>query len=64
MIVKRKIARLTILEYALTGAITDRGVGSGYLTEDEMETLRKDIAEIERRIVIIKIANERKEKAK
>lgn len=46
----RRVSRLDILEYALEGAVTRRGVGSGHLSEEHMEKLAKDIAELERRI--------------
>lgn len=45
-----KLTKLDILEYALEGAVTRRGVVSGLMTEAEEDQLDKDIAELERRI--------------
>lgn len=46
----QRLSRLVILEYALTGACTDRGVGSEHLPDEEMDQLNADIEELEKRI--------------
>lgn len=57
---KHKLSKLDLLEYALEGAVTRRGVQCGSLEEDEEDTLDNAIEEIERRIKLVKIAAERK----
>lgn len=61
---RHQLSRLDLLEYALDGATTRRGVQSGNLTEEEEELLDKDIAEIERRIKLVKAAQQRAERGK
>jgi hypothetical protein len=46
----KRLSRLDILEYALAGARTERGIYSGLMSEEEEGQLDEDIAEIERRI--------------
>lgn len=58
---RHQLSRLDLLEYALDGATTRRGVQSGNLTEEEEELLDKDIAEIERRIKLVKTAERNKQ---
>jgi hypothetical protein len=60
---RHTLNKLEILEYALTGAVTERGLQSGNMTESEEETLDKDIAEIERRIKLVNAANAYKHRA-
>lgn len=57
---RHQLSKADLLEYALDGATTRRGVQSGNLTEEEEDLLDSDIAEIERRIKLVKAAEERK----
>lgn len=57
---RHQLSKLDLLEYALTGVTWQRGVQSGNLTEEEEDLLDSDIAEIERRIKLVKAAEERK----
>jgi hypothetical protein len=50
---RHQLSKLEILEYALDGARTWRGLNAGNLSESEAELLDKDIKEIQRRIRII-----------
>lgn len=59
---KHTLSKADLLEYALSGAITERGLWAGQMDEDEQELLDKDIAEIERRIKLVAIAEKRKGK--
>lgn len=61
---KHKLSKLDLLEYALDGATTRRGVQSGNLTEEEEDLLDGDIAEIERHIKLVKAAQQRAERNK
>ena len=56
---RRTVPRIDILRYALAGAVTERGTGSGYLTDKEMSELNKDIAYIEK---LIKAAEDKESK--
>ncbi len=64
MTARHKLSKLDLLDYALDGAVTRRGIGSGRMTEDEADDLNRDIAEIERRIKIVLIATYRKTPSK
>ena len=59
---RHTLSKPDLLEYALSGAVTERGLWSGQMTKDEQELLDKDIAEIERRIKLVEIAEKRKTK--
>lgn len=58
---KHKLSKIGLLVYALTGALTIRGLNSGRLTGQEEDQLDADIAEIERRIKLVEDANDRGE---
>ncbi len=58
---RHKLPKLDLLDYALDGAVTRRGIGSGQMTDDEADDLDRDIAEIERRIKLVLIYAYRKE---
>ena len=60
---RHKLSKLDLLDYALDGAVTRRGLWSGQMTEDEADDLARDIAEIERRIKLTLIASHRKKAA-
>lgn len=59
---RHKLPKLDLLEYALSGAVTERGLQSGNMTDSEEEHLDSDIAEIERRIKLVKLAAARRAK--
>ena len=59
---RHKLPKLDLLEYALSGAVTERGLQSGNMTDSEKEHLDSDIAEIERRIKLVKLAAARRAK--
>ena len=56
---KHRLPKLDLLEYALSGAVTERGLWMGGMTEEAEDQLNKDIAEIERRIELVKWAEAR-----
>lgn len=56
---KHRLSKLDLLEYALSGAVTERGLRSGGMDEEDEELLDKDIAEIEKRIKLVKWAEVR-----
>ena len=56
---KYRLSKLDLLEYALSGAVTERGLQSGNMTDSEEERLDADIAEIEKRIKLVKWAEMR-----
>lgn len=56
---KHSLSKLDLLEYALSGAVTERGLQSGNMTDSEEERLDADIAEIEKRIKLVKWAEAR-----
>ena len=58
-----KLSKLDLLEYALSGAVTERGLQSGNMTDSEEEHLNSDIAEIEKRIKLVKLAEGRRAKS-
>jgi hypothetical protein len=62
MRILHKLSKLELLEYALEGVITRRGTQSGSLTETEKDLLDSDIAEIKRRIKLVKLAEGRRAK--
>jgi len=55
-----KLSKLEILEYALDGACTERGLYSGAMSDEEEAHLDKVIAELQRRIHLVKVAEARK----
>lgn len=57
---KHQLPKLALLQYALDGAITWRGLNSGNLEPEEENVLDKDIAEIRRRIKLVEAAERRK----
>jgi hypothetical protein len=57
---RHRLSKADLLYYALDGARTVRGLYSGALTGEEERELDKDIAEIERRIKLVELAEERK----
>lgn len=59
---KHRLPKLDLLEYALSGAVTERGLQSGNMTDSEEESLDADIAEIEKRIKLVKWAEARAER--
>ena len=59
---RHKLPKLDLLEYALSGAVTERGLRSGNMTDSEEEHLDSDIAEIKRRIKLVKLAAARRAK--
>ncbi len=59
---RHKLPKLDLLEYALSGAVTERGLQSGNMTDSEEEHLDSDIAEIKRRIKLVKLAAARRAK--
>lgn len=58
-----KLSKMDLLEYALSGAINERGLWSGAMSEEEEEHLDSDIAEIEKRIKLVKLAEGRRAKS-
>lgn len=60
---RHTLSNLDLLEYALDGAHTQLAINYERLDDGERETLNRDIAEIKRRIKLVKIAQERKEKS-
>lgn len=62
MRILHKLSKLELLEYALSGAVTERGLQSGNMTDSEEEHLDSDIAEIKRRIKLVKLAAARRAK--
>ena len=58
-----KLSKLDLLEYALSGAVTERGLQSGNMTDSEEEHLNSNIAEIEKRIKLIKLTERRRAKS-
>ena len=56
---RHRLSKLDLLEYALSGAVTERGVQSGNMSDSEEEQLDADIAEIEKRIKLVKYAQAR-----
>ena len=61
---RHRLSKAALLDYALDGARTVRGLYSGALTGEEERELDKDIAEIERRIKLVNLAEERKTREK
>lgn len=57
---RHTLPKLDLLQYALSGAQTERGIWSGAMEEAEEELLNADIREIERRIKLVTIANAKK----
>ena len=60
---KHRLSKLDLLEYALSGAVTERGLQSGNMTDSEEERLDAVIAEIEKRIKLVKWAEMRSERS-
>lgn len=60
---KHRLPKLALPEYALEGAVTRRGLWMGAMTEECEEELDKDIAEIEKRIKLVKWAEMRSERS-
>lgn len=58
---KHRLSKLDLLGYAHDGAVTQRGINSGSMSDEEADDLDRDIAEIERRIKLIEIANAQKQ---
>ncbi len=56
---RHRLSKLDLLEYALSGAVTERGLQSGNMSDSEEEQLDADIAEIEKRIKLVKYAQAR-----
>lgn len=50
---RHRLSKLDLLDYALSGAVTERGLQLGNMTDKEEEQLDADIAEIERRIKLV-----------
>lgn len=57
---RHRLSKADLLQYALSGAVTERGLWSGAMTDEQADDLNKDIAEIERRIRLVEIAERRK----
>ena len=57
---RHRLSKAALLDYALEGALTTRGLYSGELSYEDEELLHRDIAEIERRIKLVNLADERK----
>jgi len=55
-----RLTRLEVLEFALDGAMTFHAIRTGSLTEEEEEFCERAIAELERRIKLSKIQEERR----
>lgn len=60
MSARHRLSKLDLLQYALSGATTERGIFSGDMTEEEEDQLDRDIKEIERRIKLVKLAEDKK----
>lgn len=52
------VSKVELLQYALNGAVNERGLNSGFHSEEDMEALGKDIAELERRLEAAKLAEQ------
>lgn len=61
---RHQLSKLDLLGYALMGACVTRNRWSDGLNDRETEKLHKDIAEIERRIKLVKAAEQRAERNK
>ncbi len=59
---RHTLSKADLLDYALQGALTERGTWSGDMLEEDADLLDKDIKEIERRIKIVAAAERRKGK--
>jgi hypothetical protein len=57
---RHRLSKRDLLGYALDGARFERGTAD-HLTDDEYDDLSKDIAEIERRIKLVEIAEQKKD---
>jgi hypothetical protein len=59
---RHKLSKADLLDYALEGALTRKGLqdDSQGAYDDYYEELEKDIAEIERRIKLVEIAERKK----
>ena len=57
---RHTLSKLEVLQYALDGACTHRGLYMGAMDEEEEELVDKDIKELQRRVKLTKIAEERK----
>ena len=57
---KRKLSKLDVLKYALDGACNYRGLYSSAMSDAEEIEVDADIAELKRRIKLVKIAEVRK----
>lgn len=59
---RHRLPKADLLDYALDGARTRRGLMSGALTEEEEDLLDADIRELERRIKLSEAAQKRQPK--
>ena len=57
---RKTLSRMEVLQYALEGACTRRGIWSGAMDDYEEQELEDDIKELSRRIKLAKLAEERK----
>jgi hypothetical protein len=57
---RHKLPKADLLNYARDGARTYRAINYEVLLDVEIETVEKDIAEIERRIKLVEIAERKK----
>jgi hypothetical protein len=60
---KYRLTRPDLLDYALEGLITYRGVNSGRLDDDELDELEAHEKQIRQRIALIKEGHERNARA-
>jgi hypothetical protein len=57
---KHTLSKLEVLQYALEGACIRCGIYTGALSDSELAALQQDIAELQRRLKLVRIANQRK----
>ena len=57
---RHTLSKIDLLQYALDGAKLERGLAQD-MTDEESDLLDKDIAEIERRIKLVNIADAKKD---
>lgn len=61
---RHQLPKEQVLEYALDGAKVWKSLNQGQLDAEELETLEKDIAELERRLKLVRIAAQHKEQTR